>query len=331
MVVTSFGTGESPDVARIDIVNTASYAKQSGLAALSDLEGFDAGQFLEGPLSTNLYQGKYYGMPLDTNCKAAVINTNILKDELGVAKTDFTMEELIAAAESRGQYSINVSGVGDWDLYPYFWLFGGVLTDDGFTKAAGSLDGAQSVKAVDTLIDLHDKKIFTIRDSEGSIDAWDGIHSDYAMFLEGPWFFGAYEEKADLGIIASTVPTYNGKSASVVGGENIVVFSTSKQQEAAYKFAQFMTSEQVQLLMLKSGQLPILKSLVEHTDVTSNPVWSVYMRQLSTGAQARIPSPYHSEIGQIWSDAMNNIFVDGKDVQAALTDAAARIDELLNK
>ena len=40
MIVTSFGTGMSPDVARVDIANIAAYAKQGGLAALSDYADF---------------------------------------------------------------------------------------------------------------------------------------------------------------------------------------------------------------------------------------------------------------------------------------------------
>ena len=213
MIVTSFGTGQSPDVARIDIVNTAAYASQGGLVALNDYEDFAAlkDTFLEGPLSTNLYQGSYYGLPLDTNCKAAVINTAIMK-ELGIEGAPATMEEFIAAAETRGTYSLNVSGVGDWDLYPYFWLFGGTLTDEGFTKASGYLDSAASVAAIQTLLDLHAKKVLTIRDVDGTTDAWDGINSEYAMFFEGPWFFGSYEEKLSQGIIAATIPTYNGRS-----------------------------------------------------------------------------------------------------------------------
>ena len=329
MIVTSFGTGQSPDVARIDIVNTASYAAQGGLVALSDYEDFAAlkDTFLDGPLSTNLYQGSYYGLPLDTNCKAAVINTAIMK-ELGIDGAPATMEEFIAAAETRGTYSLNVSGVGDWDLYPYFWLFGGVLTDDGFTKASGYLDNASSVAAIQTMLDLHEKKVFTIRDVDGTVDAWDGINSEYAMFFEGPWFFGSYEEKLSQGIIAATIPTYQGLSASVVGGENIAVFATSKHADAAYEFAKFMTSEPVQLAMLDKGQLPVLKSLVNNEKVLENPVWSVYMAQLES-ASARIPSPNNSQIQQAWSDAMTEIFVNGGDVQAALSAAAQQIDALL--
>lgn len=329
MIVTSFGTGMSPDVARVDIANIASYANQGGLVALSDYEDFAtvSENYLDAPLSTNLYQGKYYGLPLDTNCKAAVVNLNVMK-EIGLDAVPETMEEFIAAAQSRGKFSLNVSGVGDWDLYPYFWLFGGTLTDAEFTKATGYLDSAESIAAIEKLIELHDQKIFTIRDIDGSTDAWDGINSEYAMFFEGPWYFGSYEDTSAKGIVASTIPTYNGKSASVVGGEDIAVFATSKHPDAAYEFAKFMTSEEVQLAMLKAGQLPILKSLVNSEEVQTNPVWTVYMTQMES-AQARIPSPNSANIQEIWSEAMTNIFLNGADVAAELQNAAKLIDEQL--
>ena len=324
MIVTSFGTGMSPDVARVDITNVASYAAQGGLVALSDFEDFDeiTADYMEAPLSTNLYQGKYYGLPLDTNCKAAVINTNVMQ-ELGIDGAPETMEELIEAAADRETYSINVSGVGDWDMCPWFWLFGGVITDEGFTKATGYLDSDDSVAAMNKIIELHDQGIFTIRDVDGTVDAWDGINSEYAMFLEGPFYFGSYEDSEAKGIIAATVPTYEGNSASVIGGEDIAVFSTSEHQDAAYEFAKFMTSKEVQLAMLEVGQLPILKSLVDSDEVQSNPVWSVYMEQMSS-AKARIPSPNTTTIQEICS-----IFVDGADVAEALHDAAVKIDEQL--
>lgn len=330
MVVTGFGTGDVPDVARIDIVNTASYAAQGGLVALSDNADFDGikGDYLEGPLSTNFYQGKYYGLPLDTNCKAAVVNMNTMQ-ELGLTEMPGKFEDFISAAQTRDSYSISVSGVGDWDLYPYFWLLGGTLTNDDYTKASGYLDGEESVAAMNRLIELHDSKVLTIRDVDGTSDAWDGISTgEYAMFFEGPWYFGSYEDKASENIYPEVIPSYNGKSASVVGGENIVVFSTSKHADAAYEFAKFMTSKEVQLAMLDAGQLPVRKELVEDEAVTGNPVWSVYMKQMES-ASARIPSPNHTAIGEIWSDALTNIFVNGADVQAELTNAAALIDEQL--
>lgn len=329
MIVTSFGTGMSPDVARVDINNIAAYANQGGLVALSDNADFAelSANYLEGPLSTNMFQGKYYGLPLDTNCKAAVINTNVMS-ELGIDGAPATMEEFIEAAKDRGSFSLNVSGVGDWDMYPYFWLFGGVLTNDEFTQATGYLDSDASVNAINKLLELHDQRIFTIRDIDGSVDAWDGINSEYAMFFEGPWYFGSYEDSTAKGIIAATVPTYEGRSASVVGGEDIAVFSTSEHPAEAYEFAKFMTSEAAQLAMLKSGQLPILKTLVDNEAVTANPVWAVYMQQMNS-AMARIPSPNSSAIQEIWSEAITEIFANGADVFEALHAAAEGIDAQL--
>lgn len=324
MIVISFGTGNGPDVARIDITNTASYAAEGGLVALEQYDDFDAlkDTFLDGPLSTNLYKGSYYGLPLDTNCKVAVVNTLLLESELGLTDVPETMEAFIEAARGRGTHSLNVSGVGDWDLYPYFWLFGGVLTDEGYTQASGYLDSEESIEAIETMISLMDEDIFTIRDVDGTADAWAGINDTYVMFFEGPWF-GFSED-----IIPATIPTYEGRSASVVGGENIAVFATSDEQDAAYEFAKFMTSEAVQLEMLKAGQLPVLKSLVTHEDVLEDAKWSVFMSQLES-AQARIPSPNNEDIKTIWSNAMNNIFINGEDVRTELENAALLMDEEL--
>jgi multiple sugar transport system substrate-binding protein len=321
MIVTSFGTGNGPDVARIDISNTASYAAEGGLVALDTYDDFDtiSQSFLEGPLSTSSYKGSYYGLPLDTNCKAAVVNLNLLESELGLTEVPETMEEFITAAATRGEYSLNVSGVGDWDLYPYFWLFGGMLTNEDFTQATGYLNSQDSIDSINKMKDLRTQNIFTIRDIDGTADAWAGIQDEYVMFFEGPWYGFSGN------IVAATIPTYEGRSASVVGGENIAVFTTSDNQDAAYEFAKFMTTESVQLAMLTVGQLPILKSLVTNSLVLANPKWSVYMKQLET-ASARIPSPNNDEIKTIWSNAMTEIFLNGANVTTTLNAAAAAMD-----
>ena len=99
------------------------------------------------------------------------------------------------------------------------------------------MDSEASVNAVKTMVELHDAGVFTIRDVDGTSDAWDGINSEYAMFFEGPWY--PFSEK----IVPATIPTWNGSTTSVVGGENIVIFTGSEKQEAAFEFVKFMMSE----------------------------------------------------------------------------------------
>ncbi len=327
MLVTAFGTGMVPDVARVDIVKTSAYAKLGGIIPMDELEGFDAlkDAVLEGPLSTNVWDGHYYGLPLNTNCKAAVINLDQMA-ALGFDGAPATMEEFVAACKEKapGQFKLNVSGLGDWDLYPYFWLFGGVTTDEGFTKASGYMDSEASVNAVKALVELHDAGVFTIRDVDGTPDAWDGINSEYAMFFEGPWY--PFSER----IVPAMIPTWNGNTASVVGGENIVIFTGSEKKEAAFEFVQFMMSEEVQLKLLEVGVIPTLKTLVENDAVKNDPKWSVYMQQVSY-AKSRIPTPQASTVEQLWKDAMSMIFFEGEDIQETLTMTAGLIDAELAK
>ena len=76
--------GTAPDLARIDIIWTPELADQGALAQL-DVVMPDFAKlkdtFLPGPLSTNFFNGHYYGLPLDTNTRVLVYNKDIFKQE----------------------------------------------------------------------------------------------------------------------------------------------------------------------------------------------------------------------------------------------------------
>jgi multiple sugar transport system substrate-binding protein len=331
----AMNTGATPDAARIDIIYTAAYADLGALVRLDTFSDFEAlkATLLEAPLNTNFYNGGYYGLPLDTNCKAAVVNTEVMK-AMGIEDgIPDTMEELIALSDeyiaTSGKAVMPVTGIGDWDFYPYFWLFGGVVTNEDYTKASGYLDSPESVNAINTIKDLNRRKIITCEEIDGTPDAWSRMtDGTYGLLFEGPWYWGGYDENNNPITVPALIPSYNGKTTTVVGGQDIVVFSTSQYQEAAYEFAKFVCSEDVQKVMLEAGVFPTVKTVAESEAILSHPVWSVYMEQIKH-ANVRIPSPNNSAIVEAWKTAMNTIFLDGKDVQTTLTEAAAKIDDLL--
>jgi multiple sugar transport system substrate-binding protein len=335
LITTSLGTGSTPDVARFDLTDVAGFAKQGALVPLDDMVGFSIlkDQLLEGPMSSNLFQGKYYGLPLDTNCKAAVFNTTNLAT-LGLNAVPATMDELVAAAKDKspGKPVISVSSAGDWDILPWFWLYGGVLSDEGFTKTTGYLDGADSVKAATDLKKLFDDKVLAIKELDGTADAWDGIKAkDYSMFMEGPWFFAFTADWKTLNIKPAPIPTVNGKTASIVGGESVVMFSNTKNKDASFEFMKFLLGEDVQVLMgVNMGQMPVLKSAAANAELTGNEVWSVYLKQLET-AKTRIPTPQKSAVGDALKACFNSIFKGEAAPQAALSKCAATIDAELVK
>jgi ABC-type sugar transport system, periplasmic component len=335
LITTALGTNSAPDCARLDSTDVATFANQDGLLALDDMEGFGAlkDSVYEGAMSGNLFKGKYYGFPIDTNCKAAVVSMPML-EKLGFKEPPRTMEEFIEVSKknSPGKPTISVSSTGDWDFLPYFWLFGGVLSDEGFTKTTGYLDGKESIDAITKLLQLYKDKVLAIKELDGTKDAWDGIKDgSYAMMFEGPWFYTFNGNWKDLKTTPAPIPTYNGKTASIIGGQSAVVFKSSKHPKEAFEFVKFLLSEEVQTLEgLNMGQIPVLKSAAQNSDIKTNEVWGVYFQQLNS-AKARIPSPYKQVIQDTIKDKFSQIFTEKETPEQALKEAAAIIDAELAK
>ncbi len=335
LITTALGTNSAPDCARLDSTDVATFANQDGLLALNDMEGFGTlkDSVYEGAMSSDLFKGKYYGFPIDTNCKTAIVNMTAL-EKLGLKDPPKTMEEFIEASRknSPGVPTISVSSVGDWDFLPYFWLFGGVLSDEGFTKTTGYLDGNESVDAVTKLLQLYKDKVLAIKDLDGTKDAWDGIKDgSYGMILEGPWFFTFNANWKDLKVAPGLIPAYNGKTASIIGGQSAVVFKSSKHPKEAFEFVKFLLLEEVQTLEgINMGQMPVLKSAADSKDIKSNEVWNVYLQQMGS-AKARIPSPFKQVIQDTLKDKFTQIFTEKEAPGQALKEAAAIIDAELSK
>jgi multiple sugar transport system substrate-binding protein len=72
---------------RLDIIWSPEFAEQGFIANLSetmpDYQTY-ADAVFPGPLSTNAYNGAYYGLPLDTNTRVFIYNP-ALYEEAGIA------------------------------------------------------------------------------------------------------------------------------------------------------------------------------------------------------------------------------------------------------
>lgn len=327
-LIAAVSGGGLPDVMRMDIIWTPEFANLGVLAAVDDLPGFSdlASEVLPGPLSTNEFEGSHYGVPLDTNTQVLVYNTSL------VDTAPTTLDELRATAEelkADGKYGLALGGAGPWNVFPWFWTAGGTVTDEDYTKATGYLDSAESIEALQWLVDLNNDGLLGPSSVGGDPDSWGGFTSeDYAMLSDGPWFFAAMQ--ADLGdkLGGAPIPEGPGGSISVVGGENLVIFNTTAQQDAAWAFTQFMLSDFAQSAMAEVGQLPVTQAGLQSAAVTGVDYLAPYVEQLQT-AQARLPVPAWPQIDTILADSFMAALRGTKTVEQALTDAAVQIDPLL--
>ena len=335
-LVTGLASGALPDVLRADIIWVPEFADQGALLALdeemSDFSELTAGMF-EGPVSTNKWGDHYYGLPLDTNTRVLFYNTRVF-EEAGVATAPATIEELEAAMakvkESLGadRYGYAEGGTGPWSVLPWIWSFGGGITNDDLTAATGTLNGPGTVAAVTRLQDWLEKGYLSPSILGGGLATSEQFGNDQAaMILEGPWMPGIFKNQfPDLQYEYATVPAGPGGTASVVGGEDIVVFKSTQNKEAALAFTRFMVSEEAQLAMGKIGQMPVLESLAGNAELPD--YYPVFQEQLKT-AKARTPVPAWPKIDEAVSNAVLKALRGDAEVQAALDEAATAVDALL--
>lgn len=333
-LVTAVSGGALPDVMRMDIIWTPEFAKLGALVQVDNLPGFSdiKGQVFPGPLSTNFYKGHYYGVPLDTNTQVAVYNKDLLK-LAGLTEPPKTLDEVKQMAQQiKGQkdkWGLALGGPGPWQTLPWFWSAGGQVTDDQFTTASGYLNSDQSVAALQWIIDMKNAGLVGPSFLGGKPDPWGGFKGgNYAAISDGPWFFTIIGKDMGDKVVGTPMPAGPGGSVSVVGGENIVIFKTSKHQEAAWKFVQFMLSDEAQNAMAKVGQMPVTQSASNSDVMKSITYFAPYVTQLAT-AKPRTVSPNWPKIEKVLSDGFESAIRGKSTAKKALDDAAKQIDTLL--
>jgi multiple sugar transport system substrate-binding protein len=337
-LVTGIAGGVLPDVLRADIIWVPEFANEDVLLPLDqempDFQQVADGVF-PGPLSTAKWGDHYYGLPLDTNTRIVFANPKVL-EAAGVTEIPTTMDGFEAALKAVKDklgpdvYGYAEGGTGAWSVLPWIWSFGGGITTDDLSTAQGVLNGPGTVAAVTKLKEWLDAGYLSPSILGGGTATSDQFgNAQTATILEGPWMPGIFANQfPDLSFEYAPVPAGPGGSASVVGGEDIVVFKDTDAKDASLAFTRFMLSEEAQRLMGTTGQMPVLTSLTG--DPSLPDFFPTFQQQLLT-AKARTPVPAWPGIDEAISNGVLKALRGDSEVQAALDEAAATVDSLLAK
>lgn len=331
-IITAVAGNTAPDLVRMDITWVAQFAKLGALKALDEMDGFQEilGGALPGPMARTLYKGLHYGLPMNTNTTTGVFNLERLK-ELGFDAPPTTLEELLGAADlaepQNEKWLFAVQGSFNWAMLPFIWTLGGSITDDAYTTATGYLNGEATVKALETVKSWYDNQLIGACILGEEPATWGGIENgNYAMVVEGPWFYSAGETKPNLP--SATIPAVDGRSISIVGGEDLVMLKGTKNAEAAWTFMRFMMTAEAQLPMVSAGMIPTMAALLDQVDISGSPWMEAYLEQLKT-AMPRTPSAEWPSIEEILNLTFESILRGAVSAQEGLDSAAAQIDVLL--
>jgi multiple sugar transport system substrate-binding protein len=329
---------KQPDVMRMDIIWVPEFAKNGSLVDISNLEHFDEirDTFIGSLIQSNIYKGKYYGVPVNANTRAAIFNKKLLK-EAGLDQPPDTFQALVEATKRLQQQHPDVYGIGiccsnGWGSLSYFWTFGGQLMDEHYTRASGFLNGKASIAALQKLKNGLDEGIISPSIIGGEPGTWDGILKGQLLMIDEPhWFYTVNEtgpnkellQGVEIGLLPSDVNI----GTSVIGGENLVLFEKSKFKKEAWQFIQWMVTEEPQKVMSETGLIPTIKNL---QGKNQNPLFDVYLDQLDR-ANPRPPVPAWTEIEDEFARMIERILTDEQTVKEAVDKAAVIIDGLLKE
>lgn len=335
-ILTAIAGGDAPDVIRLDIAWVSEFAAQGALMQLDGvLPDFDAiaAAVFPGPLSTNKWEGHYFGLPQNTNTQVLLYNKAMF-DAAGIANPPATMEEFASVAcqlsdPDNDIYGYAQGGTYFWAPAPVFYAMGGQIVDADISTATGYVNGAGSVAAFTMLKQLYDDGCLSPNLLGGGI-ATDAGHATgiYAMIIDGPWMVDIYKSNyPDFEVNFAPIPTGpDGTTSSVVGGEDVVILESSANKEAAMKWMTYLMSEETQIAMAKVGMMPTLSSLTGSEELPA--YFEIFMQQLET-AQARVPSPVWSDMDSAINNAYQRILNGEQTVQEALDQAAEEINALI--
>ncbi|MFB7941254.1 extracellular solute-binding protein [Streptomyces sp. NPDC056049] len=270
------GSG-APDVIRSEVAWTPEFADLGYLAPLDGTPALkNQDDFLAQAAASTKYKDKTYAVPQVIDSMGLFYNKKILK-EAGVEAPKNITELKAAAAkikEKTGKTGLYLRGDDAYWFLSFLYGEGGDMVDA--ASKTITIDNAAGVKAFKTVKELVDSKAAITDATNG----WDNMQAAFkegkvAMMVNGPWALAdtytgkEFADKANLGI--APVPAGSAGQGAPQGGHNLAVYAGSKNLDASYAFAEYMTSTESQAQVTKElSLLPTRQSAYLESEVAGN-------------------------------------------------------------
>src|SRR5256714_2522696 len=264
-LITSIAGRATPDVAMIGTTWMGELTKLNAVTTLPS--SVNKSDFFKGGMDTATANGTAYGLPWYVETRVVYYRKD-LADKAGVTSAPATWDDMMTMAQKLkaggSKYGINLQ-TNDWqEFLPLVWSAGGDVIENG--KA--TLDSPEAIKALTFYSDFFKKGLTRGSTPQGFDLVQAFVAGDDPMFMSGPWMQGMIQkaglDPSKLGV--APMPKGDKSATSFVGGSDWVVFKNSKNQDAAWKFVNFMTQKDTQVTWYKE-----LKDLPSRQDAWTDP------------------------------------------------------------
>jgi multiple sugar transport system substrate-binding protein len=293
-------------------------------------------------------QGPVYAVPVNEEGYALFYRKDVLK-AAGVAVPQ-TINQLIAAAQKLNGYSIGGKklsgfvGRGIDNFGPLITGYGTFLDAYGFSDLRP--DGTSGIDT-QPVIDATEKWATLMKTAPADVASYDWQQAlsyfaagNAVFFIDADHMAGSFEDKKQsqvVGKVGYALPPAGPKGrGSGLWLWSFGMNSHSKHKDAAWLFIQWATSKQVMTKAVTFGNINPTRKSVAHSKTMLNYVknWGDYNTVWSTilakYAKWRFqPAVDFPQVGQIWAEAVQQVFQGNTSAKDALGAAAPKINAIL--
>ena len=327
------------DTVLVDVIWPAEFASKKMIVDITDrFPESERSKIFDGALKTTEYQGSYYGVPWILDTKYFFYNKEML-EEAGTAPPE-TWDAVVEAARAlKSQGVVEYPLVWSWaqaealmcDYATLLGAYGGQFFDEGGKPAFNTGGGLQALEFMRMTLD---EKLSNPASTESLEEDVRRIISqgEAAMALNWTYMFALANDPNESQVagqieIAHT-PAGPAGAPGVNGSMGIAVSNGSQNQDEAWRYIQFMTSQEVQNQYAKLS-LPIWKSSYEEQEVVEAlpQVVPVAKEQLNDMILRPIV-PQYNQVSLDMQVEIQRALTGDKSPKQALDDAAGSVESV---
>ncbi len=343
----SYAGGTPPD---IHVMHRHRIPEFAGLGAIADLSddlaaaGIDTSDWAPAALDAVSYDGGIYGVPLDFHANLWHVNMDLMEQaglvENGAPVLPTSPEELLAHAQQVKDATGQDYLAADFAQFPIgvrlvlalMWQQdANIFTEDG-TATVNSEAAANAVTAITQLFDagLANPQL-NYADSQQAF-----LNGESAILVNGTWvvdFYTAEAAKPEVGLdnyYVADFPTLFETGATWADTHMWAIPSTldGDKKAAALKVLAFINDHNID--WARTGHMAVRSSVLESDEYANLPHRSEYAGTASI-ARDTPPSERYGAIQDVLNRELQAIWLTGKEVDVALADAEAEVQDLLDR
>jgi multiple sugar transport system substrate-binding protein len=335
----AIATGQAPDIISFDNPDFALFSSRGAMLDITDRVAASSviktDSYYAGPLNSVTWEGRLYGLPKYTDTIGLFYNKDLFR-KAGLDPEDppSTWDELLEAARklndpASGIYGITFSARGNeegtFQFLPWIQMSGGDYT---------KVNGPGAVKALELWKTFLDERLAS--QDVLSVGQWDSTgffnNGQAAMAISGPWELNrmSTDAKFEWGVTLLPTEAEGSQRASALGGFDWGITAQTKHPDEAFRLLEYFYSQEHRFF-------PEFSSIPARSDIELPPTGVelkdaalvVFQEQLKYAAP-RGPHPEWQKISKAIYDAMQAALTGQMSAQAALDQAQATIEGIVN-